>query len=335
MIAAAVAEAPAGPAGLDLALLGDLVSGLREIPETEPLLPQDADARCRAHPEWAAWINERASRPGAWHFYPRPGSWCSGWRDMPYDLLAEVLSEEEIFRVWWDSAIMSEAGRHMEGDPLLRVLWQMHNSFWRYGWSLPGEFDPETKTFSKDPAYAVRRYNLAVRYLQGLARFSFGDGFAVVLDHAYFVKTSSHGTHSEKAWIDGKFAYHVHLRGERVLTIGFSLATQGLLLAQVQLAGRGNRWAFHLGRHVLDHVLARLAAAFPGVPLWLVTGPSAVEACRRSYGAYQSGAGPSPEAAARMQALYDRPLADFTRTGETYAVNGRTYARLDPRAAAA
>jgi hypothetical protein len=32
-----------------------------------------------------------------------------------------------------------------------------------------------------------------------------------------------------------------------------------------------------------------------------------------------------------MQALYDRPLADFTRTRETYAVNGRTYALLTHR----
>lgn len=129
-----------------------------------------------------------------------------------------------------------------------------------------------------------------------------------------------------------------------MLTVGFAPARRGILVAQVQLRNKkGNRFLYKLDQHYLNLALDILARAFVGQDLWLIDGVSAVKAVKRSYGT--SPCSMTADDEARIQALYDRPLAAYdcvpladddpyrTEGSKGLRVQGREYVRLVRREA--
>lgn len=117
------------------------------------------------------------------------------------------------------------------------------------------------------------------------------------------------------------------------MTVGFAMCDQGLMVSQVQLRHKkGNRFLYHLPGHYLDVALEILADAFPDDPMYLVSGESAPVAVRRSY-SKDNPCRMTPEDEARITALYNRELRDYTRDpSRNWHTYNRNFIRLERRA---
>lgn len=282
--------------------------GLRRVGGLSASSPYDAvavtvrepEARLRASPAGAAWIAE----------YYDSFCWDRHWRNVPVDVLQQVFTMEELLRLWNGSVIMSGVSDWVdEAHPFLRKIAYAH---WHYS--------------------SGRDWNLLVEHLAAFRRLRVDiPGFELRLSWTRTINTAAWAEHLRDVrplYLDASFGLLLYCQGKHVLTVGFAPCDYGIMVAQIQLREKkGNRWLYQLPGHYQDFALGILASAFHD-PLWLVTGASATEAIRRSYGA--QGSTMTPEDEARIVEFYDRPLANFTRTSETRRCEGRGFVRLAP-----
>lgn len=147
----------------------------------------------------------------------------------------------------------SEQFKHIARDPRCALIDKIVSSHWRNGLYNPSWEEIE------DCYAAISSFDLGL------------DGFEVRLDHTTAYKPSGYAFH-ELIHLDGALAYHVLHKGERVMTIGFSLVKgRRVLIQQVQLASkRGNRWLYRFPKNRLEFILERFCAAFPRHTIHLI-----------------------------------------------------------------
>jgi hypothetical protein len=266
-----------------------------------PTVP-DQEKRFRA--AFPEWIEERYGND---YGGPDYFVWSECWRRVPYELLAQVFTFEELVKMWVSECIESDCGRYFERhEPL---LWKIKNSLWQYG--------------------CEQGYNKLVAAIKGLKKISTDlPDFDVRITHTRTINTHGSALHDVNLYLDGSFALLLYYKGAHVLTVGFSIARDGILVAQTQLRQKkGNRFLYKLPFHYLEIALAMLYRAF-GDTLWLVTGESAVAAIRKAYGP-NTPCTMTDEDAERIKALYDRPLEFFCRDLLWVERQGRRYARVE------
>jgi hypothetical protein len=230
------------------------------------------------------------------------------WRNIDYEHLRWVFSEEEIVKLWMSDFIMSKAGEYIEKNDFL--VWKVSNSHHRYGW-------------------AGKDYNLLCRHLDGLRALQAPEGFEIRLTYSTAFNPVGRAYHcSRYLFIDGTFALLFYYKGEHVLTCGFAAMEEGIALTQVQLREKkGNRWLFKIPGSLVDTCLGILARAFPSDPLWIIDGESAVKGIRTSYG--KEPCTMTAEDEKRIIALYNQPLVGYSRTSETLQLyQGRVAVKL-------
>jgi hypothetical protein len=235
------------------------------------------------------------------------------WIHLPFEELRERFTTDELTRAMCRCVLESPVSVRFSLDPHYSPLHKVPNSMWQYGRKADGYY--------KD----------AVRFYNGLARFDFGlPGFSAYFDHtAYEYGTEGRARYAKylhqptdgKAffvphWLDGVFAYHIVRDGKMVLTVGFSFASSGVLVSQIQTRGdkKGNRWLYSVKPGIREHVLTRLRLAFPHSPVRLITGQT-----QKLSGQYAHRREPDqyPDSVAdRVAAFYDAPLAGY-RFGDT------------------
>ncbi len=271
---------------------------------------RDPEARFRQHPRGQEWLDDHYGEfKTSWHWNKDYHS----WRNVPADVMLEIFTFEECLRIWFGSVIMSELGKHIEERHFL--LWKIQNSHWRYG-------------------FHAKDWNLMVEHLEGLKKLSIDLlDFEVRLTHSTaFNETgwSEHDIDGKRIYIDGTFGLLLYYKGKHVLTVGFSLAENGILIAQAQLREkRGNRFLYHLPKHYLDIAIEILGRAFGNDTLCLVTGESTAQAIRQAY--LDGSEAPDSETVKRIQSIYDRPLEGFRRGRKVGQWYSREFVRLYPR----
>ena len=284
----------------------------------------DLEARFRANPEAAAWIVEDYGNTtgsyvsGKWISVDLPGDcfkWQDHWRNIPYELLRQVFTISELCCLWQDEIVMSRLSEHIrENEPILH---KVGNSLFHYG------------------EKRGRDYNALVDGVNGLRALSTdlpGFDFRITYTWSYEAQgTAQHkipckaDPEKDYIWLDSVFGLMVYYKGEHVLTIGFSIADNGIRVSQVQLRSKkGNRFLYHLGCHYFDWAIDVLGRAFGHENLWLVTGDSALDAVIKAYKVWE----PKPEVEARVRDLYNRPLTSYQRTEETVDHRRRVFVRL-------
>jgi len=145
-------------------------------------------------------------------------------------------------------------------DPALHLLHKIRLSAW--GWS-----------------YDRIGWNETVDAYQGIRSFDLGvDCLETTLDHTTWRHKQGRSQHARMI-LDGVFGFLVHHRGEHVMTIGFSFASERrLLVHQVQLRNRtGNRWLFKLPGNRMELVIDRMRAAFPRHTIMVADGNSVAD----------------------------------------------------------
>lgn len=234
------------------------------------------------------------------------------WHHLDFDWLAGEFSAAELTRLWLGSAVMNNLSERFDRDPLYTPLSRLGNSFWQYGRRRAGG----------DYARFVAAY-------RGIGRFDFGvAGFSSYYDHTTWV-CSPRGrayharedavckadgkTYRVGVWLDAHAAFQVTRGGQHVLTVGFAASEYGILVTQIQVRGRakGNRWLYRLPRPLREHVLDRVRAAWPTLPVYLASGVGNLDYLRAIHG--RSPEEFPPAVAERVVKFYDAPLAGYRR----------------------
>lgn len=219
--------------------------------------------------------------------------WDESWYHIEYKALAHLFTRDELTRLRANTCIMNTVGMFMEKDRLGAVVNKVGSSMWRWG------------MYGDD-------YNMLVRYYQGLQRFDFGEGFTTRLDWATGYNPNGYSVH-HRLYLDGSFGWVIYRKGEPVLIIGFCVTEYGVLINQVQLLKKkGNRWLFKLPKPYMEHVIDRMAEAFPGEPLLLVDADAAVRFTMKCY--ENLPANWYADNAHRMLRSYGTPLVSWNRT---------------------
>lgn len=229
-----------------------------------------------------AWILDRLDTP-RWE----------AWRWANLDVLSQVFTLEEQYKLWFDSAIASEVEKHLYDSNDL--YWKVQNCLWQYG--------------------CGRDYNRMVRCYDGLTRLAFdAPDFDVRIVHTRGSNTAAWSWQIRDLYIDAPFGLVISYKGEHVLTVGFAFAADGILIAQVQLRKKkGNRFLYKLPKPYLDLAIDLIAAAYPDEPLWLIEGASAASAVKQSYPEDERDK-ITPEVEARIASFYNQPLREYVRT---------------------
>ena len=144
---------------------------------------------------------------------------------------------------------------HLERDPRLFLMGKIQSSHWRNG-------------------LHHAEWSEIVEAYKGIASFDLGlEGFEVRVDHTTDKRFRGYAFH-ELIHLDGALAFHLHHKGRRVMTIGFSFADGNrILIQQVQIASkRGNRWLFRFPSNRIEFVVERFSACFPRHSIHLVDG---------------------------------------------------------------
>lgn len=188
---------------------------------------------------------------------------------LPWEVLCKYFSFDEICRLWF--------GHHLTYEHSQRFTSDMH-------------YDPD-KHFVVNKLFLSQRWHwrgkeqwetIALAY-NSIRNFNFGDGFEVTVD---FPRNSlGWALFDRTTFIDGALGFHIHLKGEHVLTIGFSVTSdRRLLVQQVQLKkSKGNRWLFKLPKDHVSYALDCMAAAFPDFKLHLIVAKSLADQVAQAY----------------------------------------------------
>jgi hypothetical protein len=244
--------------------------------------------------------------------------WEEHWHYAPYALLAQAFTREELIRLWHSSHVASKLDDYFQEHE--ELVWKVQHSLWRYGF---------TRSFDR----FVACHNGLGRVVVDLPDFD------VRLTHTRFINTAAWAAHGRAngslIYLDASFGVLLYYKGVHAMTIGFALAAEGILVAQVQLRQkRGNRFLYKLPMPYLDFALDLLRRAFPDETLALVTGSSTTAAIRRAYGKKEDCL--TPETAQRIERFYDQALRGYVRTGERVSGSsddGRVFVPLRDRPA--
>lgn len=241
----------------------------------------------------------------AWGGYEQYFEWKDHWRRIDASTVIKAFTLEGAVRLWYAEPIASLMGDHIESKHFL--LWKIRNSIWHMG--------------------HAEDYNMFVDRIESLKALTLDlPDFDLRLTHTRYYQRYSWAEHVDTLYLDAPLGLVIYYKGEHVLTVGFGVSRHGVQIAQIQLRKKkGNRFLYKLPKHYIDVVLDIFYNAF-GDNVWLVQGASAVTAVKKAYG--QSPCSMTPEDAVRIQALYDRELADFDRTSEVVEAVDRQYIRL-------
>lgn len=288
---ASLSPSSASMAGIDPASIINILS-MEEV----------INAKERFSAAAAAWIEDCYGL----HYF----KWDQHWYNASYEALAGVFTRDELVSLWHKCIFSSKLDDYLaEQDPL---VWKVRHSFWRYG-------------CSQDYRRFVVCYN-------GFSCLSVDiPDFEVHLTHTRSINTAAWAAHGRDnpIYLDAPFGVLLYFQKKHVMTIGFALAAQGVLVAQVQLRQkRGNRFLYKLPKNYIEFGLDLVQRAFPEESLYLVTGASTSAAIRAAYCKEE---GPSAETLARIVRFYDQPLITYARTSETVcgsSDDGRRFVRL-------
>ena len=316
---------------------------MKPCPRTPPIVPSEipyrlnpdlpllsaaeAEARFRAHPASAETI-ENWTSDGYGNVPPRDHfRWVDHWRQISYEDLIQVFSFEEIVRFWFDEFIMNKAGEHFKEHE--ELLWKIQHVEYQYG------RDRVFKTIARHlDCLRALRCDLPGFEVRLTCSSHFNEfGPSVHMREMYEEQGPNLLPGQKSLYLDGPMGLLLYFKGVHVLTVGFAMCDQGVLVSQVQLRHKkGNRFLYHLPGHYQDVALQILADAFPEDPMYLVSGDSAPAAIRRAY-TKENPCTMTPETEARITAFYDRDLRDYTRDRtrirEAY---GRKFILLERRA---
>lgn len=194
-----------------------------------------------------------------------------------------------------------------------------------------------------------RSWNTLVRAYYAIPDFEFGPGFEVRFDHSRYFNWWGRAFHVEdqirkmnlpweeknKYWtnnelyLDGVFGYLIYYRGRHVMTLGFNLGRDRILLCQVQVRNqRGNRWLYKLPAHYFDYAVTQIADHFARYDLdtYLVDG----EALAKRIESVHTDDNPMDmEAYDRIIDTYSMPLTHFMR-GSDFGRKKMNYYKLIP-----
>lgn len=278
--------------------------------DSEVQVPNQAD-RFLAHPAGLAGVADWWGDTSLHALEIARKQWDTYARNqMAYAVLSQVFTFEECLRLWMGSCVQTDLGDVLQKEhPLLERL---DTCLWQYGFT--------------------RSWNTFVQSLAGLSRLQINlPDFETKLTWAPPLRGDGPARHLTTLWLDGAFGLLLYYKGEHVLTVGFGLASEGALIAQVQLRRKqGNRFCYRLPQHYLDMVLDLFQEAFGAV--WLITGTSAVDSIRKAFGRHVPD-DYTPEVQARITSFYERPLDGFDRQVKTLQREGRTFRALTKIAA--
>jgi hypothetical protein len=133
-----------------------------------------------------------------------------------------------------------------------------------------------------------------------------------------------------QTYLDAVFGYLIYYKGHHVMTIGFSLGKDSILISQIQLKEkRGNRWAFKLPGGYFNYVVTRMYDHFIEYELsvYLVDGQ---DLAKRIEGLYPKEEIMDSDAYYRIIRTYDQPLIAFDR-GESDSRKGSKFYQLIPK----
>lgn len=254
------------------------------------------------------WIEE--------HYGREYFQWADHWHQIPQDMLARVFSFDELIYLWHHCVYASKLDDYLEKcEP---VIWKVRHALWRYG--------------------CAWDYSRFVACYNGLRQLAVDlPDFQVRLTHTRFINTAGWATEGRDnpLYLDASFGVLLYYRGCHKMTIGFTPARAGILVAQVQLREKlGNRFLYKLPMGHLDFALALIQRAFSAEVLYLVTGESTIAAIQAAYGKKSTLL---PETALRIQCFYNQSLQCYVRTGEPIrgsSDDGRMFTRLAPAACA-
>lgn len=261
-----------------------------EIPIVGPVLGVDEpEERLRAAAREWIWDHYGDERSGKDYFV-----WKESWHRVPFEVLSKAFTFDELVSLWFHQVLDSEINKHITEN--LHVIWKVQHSLWKYGGHNYGRF---------------------LLMLAGLRRFAIDmPDFQLRLTFTNWINTAAPAVHGREAgrsiYLDAPFGVLLFYKGKHVMTTSFAFARDGIKIAQVQLREkRGNRFLYKLPMSYLDFGIDLVARAYPDEKLWLVTGPSTVEAIRRAYG--ENAHKLAPEIAERVANLYSQELRDYVR----------------------
>jgi hypothetical protein len=253
------------------------------------------------------------------HYYDRGIRYFNhdqDWGNLDFDWIRDSFTTDELNRLLAMSVVTNCVTEQFENDPLYSPLAKVRNSMWQWG----------QKVKWAGPA---TNYAALCRLYRGFAKFDFGvPGFETYYDttdcawgsEGWSKYTRNDVLHhngqvypDRPQWLDGHFAFQIVQDGQHRLTIGFALSGSGVLVTQIQIRGKkkGNRWLFKLSRPLREYVIDRMRAAWPGVPVAIITGES-----QKKYGQYCHRRTPAdyPDPIAdRVAGFYEAPLAGYQR----------------------
>lgn len=233
----------------------------KEVPDQMGENPaQSFDLAERLGPKVSAWVRaQRGLKP--------TDDLMKAASSIPMRAYA-LITRDELCKVQHSTFTMLDASVEdaFKADPTLRLFAKVRSSLWRWG-------------------CARGHWNELVAAYEGIRSFDLGHpAFALTLDHTTGYNERGFSEHS-RTFLDGVFGYLVHYKAKHVMTIGLSvMGGRRVLLQQVQAKSRtGNRWLYKLPRNLTEHVLDRLAIAFPHHALFVADGADLMGETLQSY----------------------------------------------------
>lgn len=194
-------------------------------------------------------------------------SFLNEYHHLPLQMFADF-SFDELCKLRYSSTIMMDktVTTLFETKAQYEIVRKIENSMWR--WSGKGEWNEIVDAYN-----GIRHFTLIED-----ARFE------VRLDHTGHCDECGWSKYGRR-YLDGVFGFLVYYKGVHVFTVGFSLLRgKRIYIQQVQSTKRsGNRWRYQLPHNLVEFVIDRFTACFPGYALFIVDGGSLSDKIRREY----------------------------------------------------
>lgn len=237
-----------------------------------------------------------------------------------YDILIS-LGKESIAKISHSSIFMMDqtVEDKLRSDPELKLYHKIRSSMWRWGAGSSG-------------------WNEIAQVYNSILNFSIDvPGFSVAIDHTTGFNEKGYSEHS-RIYLDGVFAYNVHYKGEHVMTIGFTImANKVLLLQQIQnVRAKGNRWRYKLPENLLEYIVDRFKNVFPEHDMYVADGKSYTDYTIKHYKEILVSTGEKEEMKQKLSHLRKRAknIISFYKNSGKYTqedilkVNGFTHRKL-------
>lgn len=237
--------------------------------------------------------------------------WGEVFRRISLDELLKTFSLNEILRHVFFDVVMSEASEELHKNPKYMLFRKLRNSFDHWG----------RYHLAQDHAH---NWNLYVKNFNSILNFDFGiPGFESYVDFASWYNEFGYSQFA-RVYVDGALSFNIVYKGEHVLTIGYAVFQNGILITQIQpKKQKGNRWLFKVKNH-FEHCIERMQQAFKGQNLWLVTGETMANFIQKQHKTDPV----KEETLTRIQSLYNQPMRKYERWKEKYHAQTREFLLL-------